>query len=296
VLSAMLASLGDGHVVLEAGGRQFHSGRPGELRELWMKQTGAGVWPAAQQGYTDAVRRHVEEQVLGGRASRGANGILSWGWVAPGVGYLSISAMRAPAADGAGSLDFASQLELVDAAMTLVRAQFADARAMVLDTRFNDGGYDGLGLRILSSFSSKRLLAFTKHAVTTSGPTEEQAVHIEPGPGDALTLPIIHLHSGSTVSAAEIFTLAVMALPRAVRVGTPTYGALSDMLGKRMPNGWWLSLSNEVYTATDGQCYEGRGIPPDVRVDVDRAVTFEERASLDISKALELAQTHPATP
>ena len=28
------------------------------------------------------------------------------------------------------------------------------------------------------------------------------------------------------------------------------------------PNGWEGTLSNEVYTAADGQVYEGRGIPP----------------------------------
>jgi C-terminal processing protease CtpA/Prc len=52
-------------------------------------------------------------------------------------------------------------------------------------------------------------------------------------------------------------------------IGTPTAGMLSDNLNKVLPNGWTYSLSNEIYTAADGEVYEGRGIAPQVTLDLD---------------------------
>jgi C-terminal processing protease CtpA/Prc len=90
------------------------------------------------------------------------------------------------------------------------------------------------------------------------------------------------------VSAAEIFSLAMMALPNVTRVGTPTYGILSDSLEKQLPNGWSLGLSNEVYVAADGNLYEGRGIPPNIEVKAQTGGSFHERMRLDIDTALAL--------
>ena len=90
------------------------------------------------------------------------------------------------------------------------------------------------------------------------------------------------------MSAAEIFSLAMMALPNVTRIGTPTYGILSDSLEKQLPNGWSLGLSNEVYVAADGNLYEGRGIPPNIEVKAQTGGSFHERMRLDIDTALAL--------
>jgi len=31
---------------------------------------------------------------------------------------------------------------------------------------------------------------------------------------------------------------------------------------RHLPNGWRITLSNELYLASDGESYEDRGIPP----------------------------------
>ncbi len=77
--------------------------------------------------------------------------------------------------------------------------------------------------------------------------------------------------SGVTVSAAEIFALCLRALGNVTHVGQATRGSLSDNLWKRLPNGWSLSLSNEVYADADGRRWEGKGIPPQVRLEVSTA-------------------------
>ena len=76
------------------------------------------------------------------------------------------------------------------------------------------------------------------------------------------------LTSELTVSAAEVFAIAMRALPNVTHVGEATRGALSDALYKPLPNGWWISLSNEVYLDADGMAWEGRGIRPEVEIEV----------------------------
>ena len=67
----------------------------------------------------------------------------------------------------------------------------------------------------------------------------------------------------TVLSAAEVGTLAFRALPNTRSFGRPTYGALSDPFYFRLPNGWKGAVSNEIYRASDGNVYEGSGVPPD---------------------------------
>ncbi|WP_073000398.1 S41 family peptidase [Epilithonimonas mollis] len=51
------------------------------------------------------------------------------------------------------------------------------------------------------------------------------------------------------------------------RIGSSTEGIFSDILEKKLPNGWILNLSNEVYQDINGICYESVGISPNVKID-----------------------------
>jgi C-terminal processing protease CtpA/Prc len=42
------------------------------------------------------------------------------------------------------------------------------------------------------------------------------------------------------------------------------------MLTKPLPNGWAVTLSNEVYLDADGKAWEARGIPPKIAIPVFR--------------------------
>jgi carboxyl-terminal processing protease len=65
-----------------------------------------------------------------------------------------------------------------------------------------------------------------------------------------------------TISAAEILTMCLRALPNVTHIGEATRGSLSDILTKDLPNGWTLNLSNEVYLDSERKGWEGKGIPP----------------------------------
>ena len=62
--------------------------------------------------------------------------------------------------------------------------------------------------------------------------------------------------------------IAMRVLPNVTLVGEATMGILSDNLYKDLPNGWEISLSNEIYLDPQGELYEDIGIPPDVEIPV----------------------------
>jgi C-terminal processing protease CtpA/Prc len=97
---------------------------------------------------------------------------------------------------------------------------------------------------------------------------------VEPEGPIQITRPIFLLTSQATASAAEAFVYFMMAFPHVTRVGEKTRGVLSDMLLMRLPNGWETSISNEVYTAVNGICYESSGIPPQVEAPVFNPTNF----------------------
>lgn len=288
IFSQMLAALNDGHVALRADDRDFSSGRPGALYQLWAAENFVSDTQTAQGQFRKTVGTFIVDDVLSRKAQHGANGILTWGWVAPGIGYVNVASMSVGSQKDEVATPLPTQIALIDEAMTRVIAELGRAKALIVDARFNTGGYDAVALRIIGYLTHERRLAFTKKATAGGGYTDTQEVYFEPQGKRQFTGPVYYLQSDYTVSAAEIFSLAMMALPNVTRVGTPTHGILSDSLEKQLPNGWSLGLSNEVYVAADGNLYEGRGIPPNIEVKAQAGGSFHQRMRLDIDTALAL--------
>ena len=285
IFSGMLAQFQDGHVSLRAGEHRFGGGSAGELAELWMRSRQTTDWEAAREDYNATVGRFVDRQVLKGKVRRDDLGILSWGWIAPGIGYLNVAAMGATL-DSAKDLTYTEQQDRVAHAMKRMLHDLGSARALVVDLRFNNGGEDAIGLCIANHFAARRQLALRKQAMDLAGAAEAQDIFLEPAVHKPFAAPILVLQSGNTASAAEVLVMAMMTLPNVTRMGTPTYGAMSDSLGKMLPNRWKVSLSNEVYRSASGEVYEGRGIPADVPVDVAGIEDLHERLRVDIDSAL----------
>ena len=85
------------------------------------------------------------------------------------------------------------------------------------------------------------------------------------------------------------FLMALMGRrPRIRRIGAATQGVFSDVLDRRLPNGWRLVLPNEVYATEDGRTFDVVGVPPDV-VAPDfstRAIAEGRDASLEEALAI----------
>lgn len=256
---AVMAPLNDGHVALSAGRREFAS-KPflveELLREAFDAEGGEGDFEAYLEQQLIAWVGAVSEYLDGGLS--GAIGEFAWGRLAdPDVAYLQVLSF--------GLASDAAMADAIDAAI----AEVGDAEAMIVDIRINGGGSDTQSLAMASRFAAERTLAFTKQARDGDGWTEPFEVYVEPHDGPRFEGPVVVMVSGSTVSAAEIFTLAMRELPNVTVVGQPTSGELSDILSRTLHNGWSIGLSNERYLAPDGTLFEAVGIPVDAAIEAD---------------------------
>lgn len=70
------------------------------------------------------------------------------------------------------------------------------------------------------------------------------------------------------------------------QIGRPTAGALSDQLVKRLPNGWYYSLSNERYLDAENVAFESTSVPPDILVPSPTLDDIEVVRDLGIDAAI----------
>jgi tetratricopeptide (TPR) repeat protein len=80
------------------------------------------------------------------------------------------------------------------------------------------------------------------------------------------TGPTVLLTDRISASAAEAFTMAMRVLPHVTVMGDTTEGALSSQFPEKMPNGWTLWVAFKEFRDHEGVCWDGVGIPPDLRV------------------------------
>jgi carboxyl-terminal processing protease len=265
IFSAVIKSLHDPHVNLQAGDRWIGSAKLDTLALHNQKEFAAEKPEDRFFKSLEKLRSIIKEDFLDGDCRMAANNYIVWGKIRPHIGYLNIFLMGDYAGIGASRED---SLAVLKATMDQVLEYFRSVKAVVVDVRFNTGGYDGLAMMIANRFADRRRLAFTTKAVYGKGFTEPQEFYVRPEGDFQFTGPTFLLTSERSVSAAEVFVMCMMAYPYVTRVGDTTAGAFSNALTKYLPNGWRLEMSNQVCEAADGHVYEGIGIPPQVEVPV----------------------------
>ena len=237
-LSEMLGTLNDIHISLEGGGRRFSS----------------GSLSASRRGEFDI--QVVRDKYLRGKLTNMADGALAYGWLNDSIGYIRVSQYRGAPATAA--------------AMDSIIGRFSTARSLVIDIRDNPGGSDEAGQQILHRMADQRRLYFTSRARGIGGHDALLAPkHFYLDPAQAqrtFTRPIVVLTNSRSVSAAENFLLGVRELPHATVIGDVTAGGFSDFTTVNLPNGWTLRFPMNNMVDARGVCWEGLGVPPDVRI------------------------------
>jgi len=248
IIKNLLSHINDGHVTLRARikgtKRTFDAGRSKASGRQNNGDSAGSYW-----------MRGIGEKLVDDDLETGAGKSIRFGLIDDQIGVLSIRAMS-----GGGR-------RAVENAMDRAMDLFDGADAVIIDVSMNGGGDDVFARRIANRFATERTIGYYKFAGDGEG-ERPQPIYIEPSPRKRFLGPVYLITSHKTASAAEIFTLALRALPNVTHVGDTTEGILSDMLEKRLPNGWRLSLSNEVYLDSRKTLWEGKGIQPDVFADV----------------------------
>ena len=84
-------------------------------------------------------------------------------------------------------------------------------------------------------------------------------------------MPMAVLCNGSTASAAELFTSALMDYDKAVSVGNVTYGKGSMQTTIPLTDGSGVKLTTKMYFPPFSEGYDGIGITPDIEIDMDES-------------------------
>ncbi|TSE06915.1 S41 family peptidase [Aquimarina algiphila] len=160
--------------------------------------------------------------------------------------------------------------------MDSIITQLSDTPNLIIDLRFNPGGTDQVAMDILSYFTTNKTNIFTKKIWTGVENSFESKVYVESS--DKLYQGKVVLLMGSqTGSSAEAMVLGSLGFKNIIRIGSNTMGIFSDVLQKKLPNGWSFGLSNEIYESSNNKNYEYVGITPDFLIPYSREwVTFHK--------------------
>ncbi|MFK7848104.1 MAG: S41 family peptidase [Rhodothermales bacterium] len=270
VLSEMMAGLLDGHLTLEAEidgeGRRFSPTRTRRLGpsldEDYKKQRKIKNLGEFHTRWYRNTMKAVRKTVLNKRGQGSlADESIVWGKIGD-VGYIKILWMEGYAESESFSME--AEINGAHKVISKVITELADTKTLIVDVAFNRGGLDEVSLAIASHFAKEHVPAYSK--VSYKAAVEPQQIFVHPANTVQYLKPVALFTSEITASAGESFTMAMRALPNVTHYGDATFGALSDILPKPLPNGWGLSLSNEIYEDMDGQVWEGRGVEPDEKM------------------------------
>lgn len=162
-------------------------------------------------------------------------------------------------------------LQLPQQLIADVMNRFRNTEGLIINVSENGGGFDAFGLAIANRFSLIDAVAFS--SITNGvndGVQSEETQRLEkkltPTNEPAYYSPIAVISGADTASAAEVFLLAMRALPRPVCfVGTPSEGIFSDIQEKSLPfEGWTLNFGNQIFSDHTGQRFESIGVPVDI--------------------------------
>ena len=216
------------------------------------------------------------------------NGQVQYALLHGDVGYMRIKSFNGYGQEPG----FESGLVALEQALDTIFADAPKWPGLVIDVRINGGGADPYGLAIASRLATGEYLAYSKEARSDPDDprkwTPAQPSRVRPSGRPGFKGRVIELTGIHSVSAAETFTQALFKRePRVTRVGEPTQGVFSDVLGRKLPIGWQFGLPNERFV-TDGKSYDGPGIPPDVAVPVFPKSDLDAGRDGAIEKALEI--------
>ncbi|MEL6495262.1 MAG: S41 family peptidase, partial [Cyanobacteria bacterium J06623_7] len=213
-----------------------------------------------------AWHEQIAQKILKDKRKGGGNGIIQYGVTSDNIGYLSILSMSNHG-DNFNADNIYDAMDTIDLVMEDAMKELADTKAVIVDVSLNDGGSDAIARKFATYFTDHRTFVYSKEAGDAKNRPRHD-LYIEPNDGGRYLKPVYMLTSDLTASAAEIFVMSMRALPNVTHVGETTTGSLSDTLSKTLPNGWWVSLSNEIYLDSQNTLWESKGIPPEINIPV----------------------------
>ena len=265
VLTAMMVLLNDNHLNLYPTNGALPVFPGGVLR---YKNGNLSILKVQEDYSFDVVKKYAESMIE-------LSPNMRYGVLAGNIGYLNFSGTDSRHAVGKN--------------MDKILTDLRDTRSLIVDIRGNYGGMDAISQYVASCFAGQRKLYMKTRK--RNGPSHDAFTdvtewYVSPVGDHPYLKPIVVLTSRFTQSAGETFALAMNELDHVTLMGDTTAGSFSDNPNFEMLNGWMFSVSVGDYRASNGQSYEGTGIPPDVLV-VTRKDDLLAGKDVALEKAIE---------
>lgn len=285
VLEEMLTSFNDGHISIDAPEDVMDAAASLKKENLETTETSKTIKKERLRNY-QVSKKVADYYIPNGTSIK--NGNLRWDIIKDNVGYLQVNQMMGVSdyelsdtlsfreywmaylelADKSKD-DNKDEIEGINASLDTIMVALKDTEALIIDVRFNGGGKDEVGMAILERLNPKEFIAFTKKGKVGDHFTPINTVR-QAARTDSYNKPIYLLISVESASATEIMALSSLSMPQITRIGSTTEGVFSDVMDRKLPNGWEYGLSSEVYLDTNGTNYESVGIPPDIEIGYSR--------------------------
>ncbi len=146
-------------------------------------------------------------------------------------------------------------------------------KAMILDLRYNGGGYVEQCRQIAEFFVPKGVLTTLKY--------KSQPDDVYQTKGIGLGMPLFVLVNKGSASASEILAGAIQDRKSGILIGDTTFGKGLVQGAFFLRDGSVVKLTTAEYLTPSGRAINGAGLEPDVKVSGDEA---------QLAKALELAK------
>lgn len=153
-------------------------------------------------------------------------------------------------------------------------------KSVILDLRDNLGGLISEAVSIADIFTGDGYV--TEHAYT--GTTYDYKTTADE---DDIDVPVVVLVNENSASSAEILTALMKQYGGATIVGEKTFGKGVYQTEEYLSDGGVLHYTQGYYTVGDWECYNGKGIYPDVEVEM-RSVYIGTDDDTQLQKAIDI--------
>ncbi|MBS9783833.1 S41 family peptidase [Candidatus Gracilibacteria bacterium] len=151
------------------------------------------------------------------------------------------------------------------------------AEAMILDFRYNGGGYLETAIDISSAFLKKNTPVVK---IKENDPTKDEILYSYTQGKNNIQIPIIVLINNYSASASEIFAGALQSHKRALILGEQSYGKGSAQELYPLSDNTLVKLTTAKWYTPDDVSIDEKGISPDVFVyltDEDYEKTYDRQ-------------------
>lgn len=294
VIEELIETLGDAHAYVESDDDSFFAMHNIKWEQFRRKTIEGGFSKqsdfSSMREYYQALNKKRDNIIASyfdkKHQPQKLNRSFLWASLPDKIRYLSIDDMSEYTKDKTALSD----IKEVDRVMRYIMPMLSNAKGLVIDLRWNSGGYDIVSNRILSYLIDKPLLIGSKLYRTEEGFSKPTNIIVQPAMFNRYSGPIVVLTSGITMSAAESFILGLTAREQVTIIGESSNGGFSDSLPKQLPNGWSFTLSNERYLDHEGKSYEYRGYPVEKKFEYLNSADLEAEKDSAIIEAIKILQ------